>query len=62
LGIEVDVRDHEAVEAYPAAARLMSDWTAAIAAAVARSGGLDILVNNAGLFLGKGVEEASLDE
>jgi NAD(P)-dependent dehydrogenase (short-subunit alcohol dehydrogenase family) len=47
---------------YPAAARLMSDWTAAIAAAVARSGGLDILVNNGGLFLGKGVEEASLDE
>ncbi len=38
------------------------DWTAAIAATVARFGGLDILVNNAGLFLGKGVEEASLDE
>ena len=30
------------------------DWTAAIAATVARFGGLDILVNNAGLFLGKG--------
>jgi NAD(P)-dependent dehydrogenase (short-subunit alcohol dehydrogenase family) len=29
---------------------------------VARWGGLDILVNNAGLFLGKGIEEASLDE
>src|ERR1700741_957685 len=38
------------------------DWMAAIAATVARFGGLDILVNNAGLFLGKGVEEASLDE
>jgi hypothetical protein len=32
------------------------DWTAAIAATVARFGGLDILVNNAGLFLGKGIE------
>src|SRR5271163_562851 len=38
------------------------EWTAAIAATVARFGGLDILVNNAGLFLGKGIEEASLDE
>jgi 3(or 17)beta-hydroxysteroid dehydrogenase len=38
------------------------DWAAAIAATVARFGGLDILVNNAGLFLGKGIEEASLDE
>jgi 3(or 17)beta-hydroxysteroid dehydrogenase len=38
------------------------DWTAAIAATAARFGGLDILVNNAGLFLGKGIEEASLDE
>ena len=37
------------------------DWTAAVAATVARFGGLDILVNNAGLFLGKGIEEASLD-
>jgi NAD(P)-dependent dehydrogenase (short-subunit alcohol dehydrogenase family) len=26
------------------------NWTAAIAATVARFGGLDILVNNAGLF------------
>jgi 3(or 17)beta-hydroxysteroid dehydrogenase len=34
--------------------------TAAIAATVARFGGLDILVNNAGLFLGKGIEDASL--
>jgi 3(or 17)beta-hydroxysteroid dehydrogenase len=38
------------------------DWTAAITATVARFGGLDILVNNAGLFLGKGIEEASLDD
>jgi 3(or 17)beta-hydroxysteroid dehydrogenase len=38
------------------------EWNAAVAAAVARFGGLDILVNNAGLFLGKGIEEASLDE
>ena len=38
------------------------DWTAAIAATVARFGGLDILVNNAGVFLGKGIEEASLDD
>jgi 3(or 17)beta-hydroxysteroid dehydrogenase len=38
------------------------DWTAAIAATVARFGGLDILVNNAGLFLGKGIEEASLED
>ena len=38
------------------------DWTAAVAETVARFGGLDILVNNAGLFLGKGIEEASLEE
>src|ERR1700739_2515571 len=38
------------------------DWTAAIAAAVARFGGLDILVNNAGLFLGQGMEERGLAE
>src|ERR1700739_4566906 len=38
------------------------DWMAAITATVARFGGLDILVNNAGLFLGKGMEEAGLDE
>jgi NAD(P)-dependent dehydrogenase (short-subunit alcohol dehydrogenase family) len=38
------------------------EWTAAIAATAAHFGGLDILVNNAGLFLGKGIEEASLDE
>jgi 3(or 17)beta-hydroxysteroid dehydrogenase len=38
------------------------EWEAAIAATVSRFGGIDILVNNAGLFLGKGIEEASLDE
>ena len=38
------------------------EWEAAIGATVSRFGGLDILVNNAGLFLGKGIEEASLDE
>ena len=38
------------------------DWSGAMGAAVARWGGLDILVNNAGMFLGKGIEEASLDE
>src|SRR3954464_586830 len=38
------------------------DWNAAIGTAVTRWGGLDILVNNAGMFLGKGIEEASLDE
>jgi NAD(P)-dependent dehydrogenase (short-subunit alcohol dehydrogenase family) len=39
---------------------------AAVADMVARTlrdlGGIDILVNNAGMFLGKGIEEASLDE
>ncbi len=38
------------------------DWTAAIAGTVACFGGLDILVNNAGLFLGKGIEEVSIEE
>src|SRR6476661_1915897 len=38
------------------------DWTAAVAAALARFGKLDILVNNAGLFLGKDIEAASLVE
>jgi NAD(P)-dependent dehydrogenase (short-subunit alcohol dehydrogenase family) len=37
-------------------------WQAMIAAVSARFGGIDILVNNAGMFLGKGIEEASLDE
>lgn len=38
------------------------DWNAAVAATVAKFGGVDILVNNAGMFLGKGIEEASLAE
>jgi len=38
------------------------DWDAAIAAAQQQFGGLDILVNNAGMFLGKGIEEASIEE
>jgi 3(or 17)beta-hydroxysteroid dehydrogenase len=37
-------------------------WHEMIAATTARFGGIDILVNNAGMFLGKGVEDASLDE
>ncbi len=36
------------------------DWTAAVTAATGRFGGLDILVNNAGIFLGMGIEEATL--
>jgi NAD(P)-dependent dehydrogenase (short-subunit alcohol dehydrogenase family) len=39
-----------------------ADWSAAIAAVTQRFGGLDILVNNAGIFLGKSLEEASLDD
>ena len=39
-----------------------ADWRGAIAAVVERFGRLDILVNNAGLYLGKDIEEASLDE
>jgi len=41
---------------------LEDDWNAVVAATVAKFGGVDILVNNAGMFLGKGIEEASLDE
>ena len=39
-----------------------ADWAAALGAVIGRFGGLDILVNNAGLYLGKSLEEASLDE
>jgi len=37
-------------------------WRAAMDATVSQFGGLDILVNNAGIFVGKGIEEATLDE
>ena len=38
------------------------DWRAAVDLAISRFGKLDILVNNAGVFVGKGIEEISLDE
>ncbi|MDB5375175.1 MAG: 3-oxoacyl-ACP reductase [Belnapia sp.] len=38
------------------------DWTAAIALATRQFGKLDILVNNAGVFIGKSIEEISLEE
>lgn len=38
------------------------DWTAAVNVALNKFGKLDILVNNAGVFIGKGIEEISLDE
>ncbi|MBN9241264.1 MAG: SDR family oxidoreductase [Mesorhizobium sp.] len=37
-----------------------ADWTAAMAVAEEKFGGLDILVNNAGILFGRNVEEASL--
>jgi NAD(P)-dependent dehydrogenase (short-subunit alcohol dehydrogenase family) len=37
-------------------------WTAAVDLAVSTFGKLDILVNNAGVFIGKGIEEITLDE
>jgi NAD(P)-dependent dehydrogenase (short-subunit alcohol dehydrogenase family) len=38
------------------------DWAAAVNVATGAFGRLDILVNNAGVFIGKGIEEISLDE
>lgn len=39
-----------------------ASWTAAMDATVKKFGGLDILVNNAGIFVGKGVEDATMDD
>ena len=39
-----------------------SDWSEAVTLATSKFGKLDILVNNAGVFIGKGIEEISLDE
>ena len=39
-----------------------ASWSGAIEATVQKFGGLDILVNNAGIFVGKGVEDASMEE
>jgi NAD(P)-dependent dehydrogenase (short-subunit alcohol dehydrogenase family) len=38
------------------------DWVAAVNLATSKFDRLDILVNNAGVFIGKGIEEISLDE
>lgn len=38
------------------------DWIAAVNLATSKFGKLDILVNNAGVFIGKGIEDISLDE
>ena len=72
IGDVLDDRGREtvrAIEAEGGAAHYLhldvtreEDWTAAIAATVQRFGRLDILVNNAGIFLGKGVEEATMAE
>jgi 3(or 17)beta-hydroxysteroid dehydrogenase len=39
-----------------------ASWSAAMDATMKKFGKIDILVNNAGIFIGKGIEEASLDE
>ena len=39
-----------------------ASWKAALDTTVKQYGGLDILVNNAGIFVGKGVEDASMDD
>jgi NAD(P)-dependent dehydrogenase (short-subunit alcohol dehydrogenase family) len=72
VGDVLDDRGHQSVAAITAAGAQAAyvhldvtrepDWTAAIDLAVSRFGRLDILVNNAGVFIGKGIEEISLDE
>ncbi|MBI3515316.1 MAG: SDR family oxidoreductase [Proteobacteria bacterium] len=70
LGDVLDARGRATVEALPADSALYchldvtreADWTAAVAATVARFGRLDVLVNNAGLFLAKDIEEATLED
>ena len=39
-----------------------ASWVEAMDTTIAKFGKLDVLVNNAGIFVGKGVEEASLDD
>ena len=72
IGDILDERGRETVRALEAAGgqalyvhldvTRAEDWAAAIAAAVARFGGLDILVNNAGVFIAKGIEESTADD
>ena len=69
-GDVLDARGRATVEALPTGAALYchldvtseADWSAAIAATVARFGRLDVLVNNAGVFLAKSLEEATLED
>ena len=72
VGDVLDERGHQTVAAINSAGAQAAyahldvtkeqDWSAAIELAVSRFGKLDILVNNAGVFIGKGIEEISLDE
>jgi NAD(P)-dependent dehydrogenase (short-subunit alcohol dehydrogenase family) len=69
IGDILDERGRETVRALEAAGgqalyvhldvTRAEDWAAAIAAVVARFGGLDILINNAGVFIAKGIEEST---